>query len=70
MITTKKNEQGLMVATCDCGQEIEHEVGERNGEKMCLVCFFSDRKGFSLRDENGVLTERSANGNMGREEGI
>ena len=25
---------------CKCGREIEHENGEINGRKMCLVCFF------------------------------
>lgn len=38
-ITITKDEQGWTHYWCRCGREIEHECGEINGRKMCLVCF-------------------------------
>jgi hypothetical protein len=59
MITYKKDAQGNKIAVCDCGAEIEHEVGERNGEKMCLVCFFSDKEVKNNCVTGATNTERS-----------
>ena len=44
MIIYKKDAQGNKIAVCECGQEIEHEIGIINGEKMCLACFFEKGK--------------------------
>jgi len=44
MINYKRDSAGNKIAVCDCGQEIEHEVGEINGEKMCLACYFQKRE--------------------------